>query len=73
MAFIRQFKTKSGATGVQICEKRHQVVVKTIHVGSANSQGELRLLLKKAQRIIDEGKTPLFDLEEFELKDKYGR
>lgn len=73
MAFIRQFRTKSGSTGVQICEKRHQVVVKTIHVGSAKSEGELRLLLKKAQRIIDEGKTPLFDLKEFEIKDKYGR
>ncbi len=67
MAFIRQFKTKSGAIGVQICTKQHQRIVKTIHIGSANSDGELTLLLKRAQEIINRDKTPLFDLSEFDI------
>ncbi|MBQ3326092.1 hypothetical protein IJG79_03030 [Candidatus Saccharibacteria bacterium] len=71
MSYIRQYKTKSGAIGVQICEKERGVVVKTQQVGSANSDGELRLLLKKAQRIIDHNRTPLFDLEDFDHKYKY--
>lgn len=47
MAFIRKFKTASGATGVQVCWKEHGEVVKTIHVGSANSEEGLKKLVKK--------------------------
>lgn len=65
MAFIRKFPTASGATGVQVCWKKNGELVKTIHVGSANSELALNKLLKKAQKIIDEGKRPLFDLDEF--------
>lgn len=71
MAYIRQFKTKSGATGVQICEKEQGKVVKTRHIGSAKTNGELMILLKQAQRIIDSDKTPLFNLEDFDKKYKY--
>ena len=66
MAFIRKFKTASGATGVQVCEKYHGEVVKTIHVGSANSPEALEKLVKKAQEIIDKDKRPLFDLNEYD-------
>ena len=68
MAFIRKFKTGSGATGVQVCWKQNGEVVKTVHVGSANSDIGLEKLLKKAQKIMDEGKRPLFDLRDFDKK-----
>ena len=65
MAFIRKFKTGSGATGVQVCWKQGKEVVKTVHIGSANSEVALEKLLKKAQKMIDEGKRSLFDLNVF--------
>ena len=65
MAYIRKFKTTSGATGVQVCFKEQGKVVKTIHVGSANSEVMLGKLLKKAQGIIDGDKKPLFNLDKF--------
>lgn len=68
MAFIRKFPTSSGATGVQVCWKQNGEVVKTVHVGSANSDVALEKLLKKAQKIMDDGKRPLFDLTEFDRK-----
>lgn len=66
MAYIRKYKTGSGATGVQVCYKEGTKVVKTIHVGSATSEVGLKNLLRKAQGIIDEGKKALFDLEKFD-------
>ncbi len=68
MAFIRKFKTGSDATGVQVCWKQGGEVVKTIHIGSANSDLALEKLLKKAQKVIDDGKRPLFDLRKFDKK-----
>lgn len=68
MAFIRKFKTGSGATGVQVCYKEQGKVVKTVHVGSANSENGLNKLLKRAQSIIDEEKNPLFRLSDFDKK-----
>jgi hypothetical protein len=65
MAFIRKYPTASGATGVQVCWKQNGEVVKTQHIGSANSDVALEKLLKKAQKIIDQGKRSLFDLDEF--------
>lgn len=68
MAYIRKFKTGSGATGVQVCWKQGGEVIKTVHVGSANSELGLEKLLKKAQKIIDDGKRPLFNLRDFDKK-----
>ncbi|MDO4752622.1 MAG: hypothetical protein Q4A36_00040 [Candidatus Saccharibacteria bacterium] len=68
MAYIRKFKTTSGATGVQVCYKEGSKVVKTVHVGSSSSEVGLKKLLKKAQGIMDEGKTPLFNLDRFNKK-----
>ena len=65
MSFIRQFKTKSGATGVQVCTKCHGTIIRTVHVGSAKSNGELRLLIKQAEEIIKKEKTPLFNLDDY--------
>lgn len=66
MAYIRRFKTTSGATGVQVCYKEQGKVVKTIHIGSASSDIALQKLLRKAQGIIDGEKgEPLFNLDKF--------
>ena len=65
MAYIRKFKTTSGATGVQVCYKEQGRVVKTVHVGSASSEVALKKLLRKAQGIIDGDKKPLFDLDKY--------
>ena len=69
MAYIRRFKPTSGATGVQVCYKEQGRVVKTVHVGSANSEAALVKLVAKAQGIIDGEKgRPLFNLERFKKK-----
>ncbi len=68
MAYIRKFKTTSGATGVQVCYKEGSKVVKTVHVGSASSEVGLAKLLRKAQGIIDGNNKPLFNLDKFNKK-----
>lgn len=68
MAYIRKFKTGSGATGVQVCYKSHGKIVKTVHVGSAKTEVGLTRLVKKAREIIDKDKAPLFNLKKFEKK-----
>ena len=68
MAYIRKFKTTSGATGVQVCYKEGSKVVRTVHVGSANSAPAVEKLVKKAQGIIDAEKNPLFNLSKFDKK-----
>ncbi len=68
MAYIRKFKTTSGATGVQVCWKEGNRVVKTVHVGSATSENGLRRLEREAQKILDGGQTPMFDLDKYTVK-----
>ena len=68
MAYIRKFKTTSGATGVQVCYKEGNRVVKTVHVGSASSEIGVEKLVRKAQGIINEGNNPLFNLNRFNKK-----
>ena len=68
MAYIRKFKTTSGATGVQVCYKQGDKVVKTVHVGSASSEKGLMKLMREAQGIIDGEKTPLFNLDKYNKK-----
>lgn len=69
MAFIRKFKTTSGATGVQVIYKEGNRVVKTVHVGSAETEKQLAELTREAQDIIDREKgQPLFDLNKYNKK-----
>ena len=69
MAYIRKFKTTSGATGVQVCYKEGNHVVKTVHVGSSASEKGLEKLIRKAQGIIDSEKgRPMFNLDKFNAK-----
>lgn len=69
MAYIRKYKTTSGATGVQVCYKEGNRVVRTVQVGSASSEAALFRLVKKAQGIIDAEKgTPMFNLDRYNKK-----
>ena len=68
MAFIRKYKTTSGATGVQVCYKEQGKVVKTIQVGSASSEKGLMRLLREAQGIIDAENNPMFNLDKYNKK-----
>lgn len=68
MAYIRKFKTTSGATGVQVCYKQGNKVVKTVHVGSASSEKALVKLMREAQGIIDGDKKPMFNLDKYNKK-----
>ena len=69
MAYIRKFKTTSGATGVQVCYKEGNRVIKTVHVGSASSDKALARLLREAQGIIDQEKgEALFNLKRYDRK-----
>ena len=51
--------------GVQVLYKERGKVVKTVHVGSAQSKVGLKKLLRKAQEIIDKDKNPLFDISDY--------
>ena len=50
MAFIRKIKKTSGATAIQIAYKQKGQIVKIIHMGSAHTEEELRILLALARR-----------------------
>lgn len=67
MAYIRKFKTGSGATGVQVCYKVHGEIVKTVHIGSAKSAAGVERLMKNAHKILDGDKKPLFNLSKFDI------
>ena len=65
MAYIRKFKTTSGATGVQVCYKEGNKVVRTVHGGSATSEVALEKLMRKARKVIECDKKPLFNLDKY--------
>lgn len=68
MAYIRKYKTESGAMGVQVCYKNRGKVVKTVHVGSAKTPAGVERLEKRAREVINADKASLFDLKEFDKK-----
>jgi hypothetical protein len=49
VAYVRKVKTASGATAVQIVEKRHGVRRIVAHVGSAHDDAELAVLMTSAR------------------------
>lgn len=68
MAYIRKFKTTSGATGVQVCYKEGNRVVKTVHVGSSASEKGIAKLEREAREIISGGTKPIFNLDKYNKK-----
>ena len=59
MAYVRKVKTASGATAVQIVEKRHGVRRIVAHVGSAHDDAELAVLMASARDRIHAGQQAL--------------
>ena len=59
MAFIRKIKTTSGATAIQIAYKQKGQIVKIIHMGSAHTEEELRILLALARKRLHENQLEL--------------
>jgi transposase len=60
MAFIRKVKTTSGATAVQIAYKQKGKVFKIIHIGSAHTDEDLKILLAIARKRLHQNQLPLF-------------
>jgi len=60
MAFIRKVKTKSGATAVQIALKEKGKIVRIIHIGSAHTEEELKVLLATARQRLHNSQMQLF-------------
>ena len=59
MAYVRKVKTASGATAVQVVEKRHGVRRIVAHVGSAHDDAELAVLMASARDRIHAGQQAL--------------
>ena len=66
--YVRKVKTASGATAVQIVEKRGGVRRIVEHVGSAHSDAELAVLMQVARERLHAGQQVL-DLELGEDRD----
>ena len=60
MAFIRKVKTGSGATAVQIAYKAKGRIVKLIHIGSAYTEEELKILMEIAHKRLQVNQLELF-------------
>jgi hypothetical protein len=60
MAFIRKVKTTSGATAVQIAYKQKGKIAKIIHIGSAHTEEELKILLALARKQLNANQMALF-------------
>jgi len=60
MAFIRKVKTASGATAVQMAFKEKGKVVRIIHIGSAHTDEDLRVLLAIAHNKLHAKQPELF-------------
>ena len=52
MTFIRKVKTTSGATAIQIATKPKGQIVKIVHIGSAHTDEELKILVAIARKQI---------------------
>ncbi|GAY09464.1 IS1634 family transposase [Pseudonocardia sp. N23] len=59
MAYVRKVKTASGATAVQIVEKRHGVRRIVAHIGSAHDDAALAVLVASARDRIHAGQQAL--------------
>lgn len=60
MAFIRQVKTASGATAVQIAYKEHGRIIRIEHIGSAHNADDLNILVAIAQQRLRGSQLSLF-------------
>lgn len=61
MAFVRKVRTGSGATAVQVVQKRHGKLEIIEHVGSGHTPVEVALLVQRGQEILH-GEQEVLDL-----------
>ncbi|OMH22915.1 IS1634 family transposase, partial [Tersicoccus phoenicis] len=61
MAFVRKVRTGSGATAVQVVQKRHGRLQVIEHIGSAHTPVEVALLVERA-RVVLQGAQQALDL-----------
>ncbi len=61
MAFIRKVKTKSGATAVQIAYSAYGKLIKIEHIGSAHNPSDLEVLIKLAEKKLQDRQPSLFE------------
>ncbi|WP_047692216.1 IS1634 family transposase [Kocuria sp. ZOR0020] len=62
MAFVRKVRTGSGATAVQVVQKRHGKLEIIKHVGSGHSPVEVALLVQRGREIL-QGEQEALDLD----------
>lgn len=60
MAYIRQVKTKSGATAVQVVQKAYGRIVDLTHIGSAHTPAQLDTLMVLARKRLYQHQPALF-------------
>ena len=70
MVFVRRAPGRSGATKVQIAERRDGRDVVLEHVGTARTDADLAVLMAQARRRLHEGQEAL-DLEVAGLETRY--
>lgn len=68
MAFIRKVKTASGATAIQIATKQKGQIVKIVHIGSAHTEEELKVLLSMARKQIQGNQLELLPEQQPSLR-----
>lgn len=68
MTYIRKVKTSSGATAVQIVKKQKGEIVHLVHIGSAHTKEELRVLLSIAKNKLQGNQLDLFPEASSSLK-----
>lgn len=54
MAFVRKVKTASGATAVQIVQKKYGTLEVLEHLGSAHSEAGLEKLILEAKKKLED-------------------
>jgi len=68
MSFIRKVKTTSGATAIQIATKQKGQIVKIVHIGSAHTEEELKVLLALARKQIQGNQLELLPEQQPSLR-----
>lgn len=61
---IRRVRSPSGATEVSVAQKEHGRLVIVKHIGSAHTDFELEVLLRRAQEFMDDARGPMLPFDE---------
>lgn len=70
--FIRKYPVKSGGTVIQVIYKRGRTVERTVHIGTAHSEGDMEALLALANQTISAGQLSLDVFDDCPATDSIG-